>query len=516
MKTKNIFKTLALAMLMPTMLLTTACSSEDDLTNNTLNSQPVAKKGYALPVTVSVTREGDKGSNRASYNESTKKLSFSTGDKLFVNGYYDNWEKQFAGVLDYDAVSGKFSGTIYTESEYTGTAEAFLADASDPIATLLPAGYDTYGYLSIKNEGSYGAYLSPVHNKAFALTKAAAVEQFSVEQTILYNSGFALAPENAILNFTISGLTANKEVAVSFNREGTGVIGGNVTTSATGVATFAVGVYAHCELENCTLTVDGNNIALPTNTTEKGHIYNISRSVAPAGPTAYTLAESTVGMIVASDGKAYAAADKDNLPTGVTAVAIVAYKGSATGEASPYTHGLAIAMKDAAAGGKVKWSSSDNDELLDNYTDYSPAVTTAQSGLSNSQTSGFDNESNYPAFYAALHNTITVSDGISAAAPASGTSGWFLPSLYQWNKIVQGLSGKTADLSHGGNANANYTASSLNPNIEAAGGTGLQSGAYWPSTEYSNPSAWYFYTGNGSVGYRNKTGEGYVRSVLAF
>ncbi len=35
MKTKNIFKTLALAMLMPTMLLTTACSSEDDVVNST-------------------------------------------------------------------------------------------------------------------------------------------------------------------------------------------------------------------------------------------------------------------------------------------------------------------------------------------------------------------------------------------------------------------------------------------------------------------------------------------------
>ena len=261
--------------------------------------------------------------------------------------------------------------------------------------------------------------------------------------------------------------------------------------------------------------MDGIDITLPDKTAEKGHIYNISRSVAPAAE-GHALSASAVGEIVGSDGKAYAAADKDNLPTGVTAVAIIAYVGSATGEASPYTHGLAIAMKDAAAGGKVKWSSSDNDESLDNYTDYSPAVTTAQSGLSNSQTSGFDNESNYPAFYAALHNTITVSDGISAAAPASGTSGWFLPSLYQWNKIVQGLSGKTADLSHGGNANANYTASSLNPKIEAAGGTGLQSYAYWPSTEYSNASAWYFYTGNGSVGYRNKTGEGYVRAVFAF
>ena len=48
--------------------------------------------------------------------------------------------------------------------------------------------------------------------------------------------------------------------------------------------------------------------------------------------TAYTLAESTVGMIVGSDGKAYAAADKDNLPSGVTAVAMVAYKSETAGE----------------------------------------------------------------------------------------------------------------------------------------------------------------------------------------
>ena len=52
---------------------------------------------------------------------------------------------------------------------------------------------------------------------------------------------------------------------------------------------------------------------------------------APAGPIAYTLAESTVGMIVGTDGKAYAVEDKDNLPTGVTAVAMVAYKSGSNG-----------------------------------------------------------------------------------------------------------------------------------------------------------------------------------------
>ena len=56
-----------------------------------------------------------------------------------------------------------------------------------------------------------------------------------------------------------------------------GVISKSVTTSAEGVATFAIGLDADIPLENCTLTVDGNNIAMPTKTVEAGHIYNISR-----------------------------------------------------------------------------------------------------------------------------------------------------------------------------------------------------------------------------------------------
>ena len=91
MKTKTILQTLALAMLMPAMLLTTSCSSEDDALNTP--AENIAKKGYTLPVTVNVTRQGDDATTRATYtyNEDTKKgtLAFSTGDKLFVHGFYD-------------------------------------------------------------------------------------------------------------------------------------------------------------------------------------------------------------------------------------------------------------------------------------------------------------------------------------------------------------------------------------------------------------------------------------------
>ena len=149
MKTKNIFKALALVMLMPAMLLTTACSNDDDALNNTANTENTINKGYALPVTVNVTREGD-GATRATYNDGTKKLSFSAGDKLFVEGSHAVADR-FAGTLDYDAVSGEFSGTIYTESEYTGTIDDLMASAR---ATLLPAGYGSYNFLSINDNST--------------------------------------------------------------------------------------------------------------------------------------------------------------------------------------------------------------------------------------------------------------------------------------------------------------------------------------------------------------------------
>lgn len=59
----------------------------------------------------------------------------------------------------------------------------------------------------------------------------------------------------------------------------------------------------------------------------------------------HALTAAALGEIVGSDGRAYAVADKDNLPTFVTAVAMVAYVGSETDHAT-YKHGLAIALSD--------------------------------------------------------------------------------------------------------------------------------------------------------------------------
>lgn len=245
----------------------------------------------------------------------------------------------------------------------------------------------------------------------------------------------------------------------------------------------------------------------------KGNYYQSTVTMTKPAPAARTLAEATtedIGKVAGADGKIYAnvAAAK---AASTTACAIIAYVGSETAEYQ--THGLAIAMKDAAEGSTVLWSSSSYDQSLTNYTDVSEAVTTAQSGHSNSWSSSYS-ASNYPAFYDAQHNTITTSDGISAAAPASGTSSWFLPSLYQWNMIVKGLSGQSADLSN--DKNDDYKASSLNTKIEAAGGTGLQPYYYWSSTEYDRNNVWGFNADDGLVDRCPKGSYGYVRSAFAF
>ena len=278
MKTKYIFKALALAMLMPAMLLTTACSSEDDVVNNTEN---IANKGYELPVTVNVTRQGDDGATRASLNETTHKLEFSAGDQLFVSGedVSDGGAGKFAGRLTWQS-GGTFSGTITTENTYSGTADALFTAANEVTATLLPYRYGTYDYLSIKLNNGYDAVLKQTTAKSIVISKKLAVEQLSLESgSYTSGTGFTLLPLNAILNFTIGSSRASYPVEVKLKDNVSLTISENVTTSSSGLATFAVGVSGTTDLNGLSLTVDGKDITLANSSKvlEAGKIYNITR-----------------------------------------------------------------------------------------------------------------------------------------------------------------------------------------------------------------------------------------------
>ena len=163
MKTKNIFKALALAMLVPAMLFSTACQKE-----STVQEEDIVKKGYELLVTINVTRQGD-ATTRASYNESTKKLEFSAGDKLFVCGFdadqgsggggsepTDGRAGQFAGTLTWVS-EGTFSGTIITENEYSGTIDDLFENEGFS-AVFIGSGAGLPRFMNIPGEQALGVF----------------------------------------------------------------------------------------------------------------------------------------------------------------------------------------------------------------------------------------------------------------------------------------------------------------------------------------------------------------------
>ena len=143
----------------------------------------------------------------------------------------------------------------------------------------------------------------------------------------------------------------------------------------------------------------------------------------------HALTSAKFGEIVCSDGKAYAAADKDNLPKGVKAEALVCY---ADGD-----HGLALAMADVK-NAKMSW---DNDR-----------------GANDGKTAA------------------EWCDGWNTSHPIAGAT-WLLASQTQWNNMIS----------------AAGSASNLSNAFSAVGGTNLQAWSYWSSTPNHGGSAAYMY-----------------------
>ena len=488
MSKKTIFKTLAMAMMMPAMLLTTACSSDDAIIDDN-NIEP-AKKGYTLPVTINVTRQ-DGDATRAEYNESTKKLEFSSGDKLFVWSYNGGTAGGYAGVLDWVS-GGTFSGTIYTENAYSSTADALFSAGSKAMAELIPAGYETYGFRSII-AADYQTYAPTDKTKAFVASttektaKVLAVEQFCHE-TAGYSGGFALTPNNAILNFTITGLTPNTEVTATLIDDSYStnlVISGNVTTDASGKATFAMGLLGATETKDLTLTVGGNAIALPSDKVlVAGKIYNITRSA-----TATTLSELKTAIDAGKNCSSYIGWEVNSAgaiaASGISGTKIGYVALVSTSDVDAGVSGSRIlVLANADAGTSILWGSYGASRNL---------TADDLNGYSNTNTlQGYGSEA-HPAAYAAWNYSAAIPSG--GATPAH----WFMPTKKQWENM--------RDVYSGGNLDKRNA-------MVSAYGIG---GTYWSSTEDNNVRAYRFSTNGGLQSYvKNGTSATNVRAVFAY
>ena len=162
--------------------------------------------------------------------------------------------------------------------------------------------------------------------------------------------------------------------------------------------------------------------------------------VTVAATAAKTFAEATagdIGKIVGKDGKIYATkADAEAVATG-NAVAMIAYMGSSTGDAT-YNHGLALALTDESSSG-MAWE----------------AAKTA------------------------------CSDKNTSAAVTSAL--WMLPSKDQWNKMIDAAGGYVAlhygfgDIEGASNLDYKYWSSTANEETPALAWTFFFGSGEWTS-----------------------------------
>ncbi len=218
-----------------------------------------------------------------------------------------------------------------------------------------------------------------------------------------------------------------------------------------------------------------------------------------------------LGKLIGLDGKVYPSI-LSAVASGTVASAVIVYVGSETAEGS-FTHGLAMSMRDAvsSSGYTFKWKTSSGNYDNPQYSsDLHSSLEYKESGYSLTKGRG---ESPWEAFAAAKNNTIHDRYGITAAAP-EGTSGWFLPSMFQWQQAIHAMTGKTKELSLY-DANPDYVNDKVNAKIvdpEAF----LTKNCYASSSEFDDTYNWHFDFQDGIARRNAKWCDYYVRAFLAF
>ena len=218
-----------------------------------------------------------------------------------------------------------------------------------------------------------------------------------------------------------------------------------------------------------------------------------------------------LGKLIGLDGKVYPSI-LSAVASGTVASAVIVYVGSETAEGS-FTHGLAMSMRDAvsSSGYTFNWKTSSGNYDNPQYSsDLHSSLEYKESGYSLTKGRG---ESPWEAFAAAKNNTINDRYGITAAAP-EGTSGWFLPSMFQWQQAIHAMTGKTKELSLY-EANPNYVNDYFNAKI-ADSEAFLTKNCYASSSEFDDTYNWHFDFQDGIARRNAKWCDYYVRAFLAF
>ena len=323
-----------------------------------------------------------------------------------------------------------------------------------------------------------------------------------VNGTASLAGGATLDAQYAICKFSVKNITGSNDLSVS--RFVVKDASNNIITTVTpGSATSTLYV---------SLPTSSELLWFEAVASDKPYVAKGTASLSAGNFYTPTVKMATILNVIGADGKFYK--DKNAaVAASTSASAIIASLGEDTAETG-YPHGLAIAMG-ISTGMTKKWK-AEGTASHTQYASYDLALAAKESG--SALCVGKNDADNYPAFYAALNNSITAAEGITSSKPSSGTSNWFLPSVYQINLIIKGLRGTTANLTQ--MDQTALRATDVYYPIQDAGYVSLApwnstGNKVWTSTEKSDGEAW-TYVSSGHLEGINKTYVAYVIATLAF
>jgi hypothetical protein len=298
--------------------------------------------------------------------------------------------------------------------------------------------------------------------------------------------------EAAIANIIMSGTPDKSANSILFFTEptvkkafGTAFANTIVRAGSTGAITYSASPASVATVNATTgeVTCVGAGQATVTATLAasgkfKGATAQYELNVAPV-IMASAVTSSHIGQVICNNGHIHATVSAAN-SVGCTASAMIAYVGNLNN-----------------AGGNGAYSDNFNHGLAIALTDVSNTI--GEEGSSKMQ----------------LSNAYISAGAYTRARSATYTSAWFLPSVYQWERILIGCGGTTSYTDKPSN-DMLFSYGNFHTMMTGCGGTDVQPNAYWSSTQFETYNEWYYNFGFKRIYWGSKTNDFYVRAVLAF
>ena len=489
-----------------------ACSSDNDIVSEQ-PAEPTTPKTCTLTVNAS---KGDDATTRAlSLDGSTLSASWAEGEKVIV---YKTGESLFPGVPGMPVNIGTLEATDINGNSCTLTGDLDQSPLEgETLQLVFPGSRGTEdGAASMAQDGTLATIqnyfdrahaevtVTSVNGTKVSASNASFVNEKAIVKFVLKNGDDVITPSSVSVTVTHSGYESDdpvtfSEFASTYTANGncffyaiSGLSGGDFGGDIALTATIGSDTYVY-EKSGATFTA--------------GQYYAITVKMKKQAPAAKAVADATaedLGRIIGADGNIY---DNATAATtaGTTAEALICYVGDAgTADASSATYkGLALALTDAST--SALWCS-----LPYYYAEICLGTQYGDYTLALGDLAGIANTNALVGHASHTHAAATIARNYKGSNHPTGTSAWFLPSVGQWNKMVNACKNKLG---------TNNSYKDLRDGFNGVGGTNLQSTDYWTSTQLSDQKAWCIMFDDEHGGYWFSTYKDknyYVRSALAF